>query len=196
MSLTLDAEYWNSRYSQKETGWDLGTVSTPLKQYLDQIENKKMRILIPGAGNAYEAGYAHRIGFSNLNVLDFSTVPINNFIDQFPDFPKSQIHQEDFFLHQGIYDLILEQTFFCSLDPSAREKYVSKMLELLKPEGKLIGVLFNREFGPEGPPFGGTMEEYRQLFSGKFNILKMEECHNSIPPRSGKEIFIMLQKPQ
>jgi thiopurine S-methyltransferase len=77
-----------------------------------------------------------------------------------------------------------------------REKYVSKMLELLKPGGKLVGVLFNREFEHTGPPFGVTLEEYLQLFSGKFNILKMEECYNSISPRNGKEIFVMLQKSQ
>jgi hypothetical protein len=97
MSFTLDKEFWNSRYLQKETGWDLGTVSKPLQQYLDQIEKKEKRILIPGAGNGYEAGYAFKMGFSNINILDFSATPIENFKKFFPDFPKSQIHQQDFF---------------------------------------------------------------------------------------------------
>jgi len=39
----------------------------------------------------------------------------------------------------------LEQTFFCSFKPENRDKYRDKILSLLKPDGKLVGVLFNRK---------------------------------------------------
>jgi SAM-dependent methyltransferase len=94
----------------------------------------------------------------------------------------------DFFEHKGQYDLILEQTFFCALDPSFRSKYVEHMHQLLKPAGNLVGVLFNKEF-EGGPPFGGSKEEYEQLFSKHLHIKKMEPCYNSIPPRKGSELF-------
>ena len=94
----------------------------------------------------------------------------------------------DFFEHKGQYDLILEQTFFCAIDPALRSCYVTKMHELLKPSGKLVGVLFNRSFDG-GPPFGGSKEEYEQLFSKHLHIKKMELCYNSILPRQGAEIF-------
>lgn len=49
----LDAHYWNERYQNSATGWDIGAVSTPLKEYIDQLDSKEIRILIPGCGNAY-----------------------------------------------------------------------------------------------------------------------------------------------
>ena len=78
------------------------------------------------------------------------------------------IHQ-DFFEHKGKYDLVLEQTFFCALDPAKRKDYVEKMYELITPKGKLAGVLFDREF-EGGPPFGGRKNEYENLFKTKFKI--------------------------
>ena len=55
-----------------------------------------------------------------------------------------RIVNENFFYHQGKYDLILEQTFFCALDPSLREKYVEKCYDLLNDDGKIAGVFFNK----------------------------------------------------
>jgi cyclopropane fatty-acyl-phospholipid synthase-like methyltransferase len=61
----------------------------------------------------------------------------------------------DFFDHQEKYDIIVEQTFFCALPPTMRQHYVSKMHSLLKSNGLLIGLLFNRSF-EKSPPFGGN----------------------------------------
>lgn len=58
----LDENFWSERYKLGLTGWDIGRPSSPLLQYLDQIENKSIRVLIPGAGNAYGADYTFRIG--------------------------------------------------------------------------------------------------------------------------------------
>ena len=190
----LDENYWSERYRNASTGWDIGFPSPPIVQYLDQIENKEVEILIPGAGNSYEAAYAFNKGFSKINVLDLSREPLNNFKKVNPDFPDPQLHHEDFFLHMHQYDLILEQTFFCAINPSLREKYVAKMHELLKPGGKLVGVLFNRHFDFQGPPFGGDKEEYQTLFSKKFKVECLETCYNSIPQRQNSEVFIMMKK--
>ena len=54
---TLDDQYWSERYSQNKTGWDIGYPSTPLKEYIDQVTDLDLNILIPGCGNAYEAEY-------------------------------------------------------------------------------------------------------------------------------------------
>ncbi len=190
----LDENYWSNRYKIGQTGWDIGYPSTPIVQYLDQIEKKEVEILIPGAGNGYEAIYAFKNGFENVNILDFSPEPLSRFKAKFPEFPISNIHLEDFFRHKKKYDLVLEQTFFCSLDPSLRSMYVEKVLELLKPGGELVGVLFNRKFEKDGPPFGGTITEYESLFGDKFEEVLMNDCYNSIPERKGSELFIKAKK--
>jgi SAM-dependent methyltransferase len=196
MSNILGEDYWTSRYQQNSIGWDVGEITKPLKQYLDQIDNYWLKILIPGSGNAYEAQYALNKGFLNTNILDISPLPLEKFQLINPDFPESQIHHCDFFAHEDQYDLIIEQTFFCALLPHRRSDYVKKMNNLLKPGGKLVGLLFNRHFEKSGPPFGGSEAEYRELFEKEFRILKMETCYNSIPPRQGQELFFILQKNQ
>lgn len=188
----LDNNYWTNRYVNKQTGWDLGEISPPLKIYIDNIRNKNLKILIPGAGNAHEAAYLFKLGFKNTYVLDISEYPLNEFKKRNPEFPSDQLLVEDFFLHQSNYDLIIEQTFFCAIPPYLRENYVTKMAELLNPTGKLIGLLFNTAFESEGPPFGGNINEYQNLFSSKFIIEKMEICPDSIKPRLGNELFFIV----
>ena len=70
---------------------------------------------------------------------------------------------------------------------------MKKMYQLLNPGGRLVGVLFNRSF-EGGPPFGGNLEEYEELFKEKFEIVKLEPCYNSIQPREGTEVFINVKK--
>lgn len=94
------------------------------------------------------------------------------------------------------FDLLLEQTLFCALDPTLRVEYARQAAKLLEPHGKLAGVLFNRTFENAGPPFGGTQEEYLECFKPYFQSIEMESCYNSIPPRQGTEIFVKMSKPK
>jgi thiopurine S-methyltransferase len=156
----FDGDYWTNRYKNNEIGWDLGTVSNPLKEYFNQLTNKDISILIPGAGNAYEAEYLFDNGFKNITIIDISAEPLQNIKKRIPGFPESKLIFGDFFNHQHQYDLIIEQTFFCALRPSLRQAYAKKMHQLLKNKGKLVGVLFNDELNSDKPPFGGNKEEY------------------------------------
>jgi SAM-dependent methyltransferase len=189
-------QFWNTRWQNRQTGWDLGQASPPITSYVDQLTDKNIAILIPGCGNAYEAAYLLEKGFTNVTLIDIAQFPVQQLCERFnPDTdPRIHILHGDFFEHVGSYDLILEQTFFCALDPSLRDAYVQKMASLLKPGGKLVGVLFNRDF-EGGPPFGGHIEEYRDHFAPHFHVNIMEPCHNSIAPRAGSEAFIQLEKP-
>jgi len=191
----LNEKYWSNRYLQKQTGWDIGTVANPLKEYFDQLKIKSCAILIPGAGNAYEAEYLVEHGFQNVFVCDLAQEPLDNLAKRCPKLDQKNLIKADFFdlspsEHQ--YDIIVEQTFFCALDPSLRKNYFVKMKELLKPGGKLIGLLFDCSF-EVSPPFGGTKEEYEKYFSGLFKVKKFELCYNSIAPRQGREIFMILE---
>lgn len=190
----LNAHYWDKRYKEGNTGWDIGSPSTPLKEYIDTLTDKNLKILIPGAGNAYEAEYLYQKGFNNTYIIDFSATALTNFKTRVPNFPESHIIQGDFFELNDFFDLIIEQTFFCALDPMMRPKYAEKMHFLLKENGILAGLLFNFPLTEEGPPFGGSKEEYLPYFLPYFAINIMEPAYNSIPPRKGKELFILLEK--
>jgi methyl halide transferase len=186
--------YWTNRYKIESTGWDLGVPSLPLKTYIDQLTDKSTRILIPGAGNAYEAEYLYELGFKNVFVMDISKIPLDNFKKRNPDFLANQLIETDFFEHQGSYDLILEQTFFCSFEPTQenRKKYGQKMAELLNPNGKLVGLWFDIPLVKNNfdkRPFGGNKTEYLTYLEPFFDCKTFKTCYNSIKPRENQELF-------
>ena len=195
MNRELNEEYWNNRYLQQQIGWDIGSVAPALKEYIDQLINKNISILIPGCGNAYEAAYLLQQGFKNVTLVDIAPAATAAVEDKLSTYINNglQIITGDFFDLKTTYDLILEQTFFCALDPTLRSAYVEKMVSLLNPDGKLVGLLFNRHF-EGGPPFGGSKLEYEELFTPKFNIQIMDTAHNSIGPRAGTELFVKMTK--
>lgn len=192
--MSLSAEYWNQQYQRNQIGWDMGYPSPPLVDYIDQLENKDLKILVPGAGNAWEVEYLWKKGFKNTMLLDFSKAAIQLFKHRVSDFPTENILEEDFFKHQGKYDLILEQTFFTSLVPDHREDYAFKMHELLQLKGKLAGLVFNHEFPFQGPPFGLAPQKFKDLLSPYFNFLVFQEAYNSIKPRKGREFFLIARR--
>lgn len=187
----LSAEYWNDRYKNDQAAWDIEMVSTPIKEYIDQLEDKDLKILIPGCGFGYEGEYLFKKGFKNVFLLDFSSEPLIEFKKRVPEFPDEQLLVADFFKFSGKFDLIFEQTLFCAIDPNLRPNYAKHIAELLNPGAKLVGVLFDKEF-PSGPPFGGSKEEYLAYFKPWFSEIYMEKCYNSIPPRKDSELFVKL----
>ena len=99
--------FWQSKYLETSTGWDLGRVSPPLKAYFDQLKDKEVKILIPGAGNAYEAEYLHEQGFTNVYVVDWASKALENLKLRMPSFPSKHLFVEDFFKIDRYFDLII-----------------------------------------------------------------------------------------
>ena len=192
--MDLNKNFWDLRYQNNEIGWDIGYISTPLKKYIDQLTDKNIKILIPGGGNSYEAEYLHNLDFKNVFVVDISPTALTNLKSRVPDFPKNHLINIDFFKLNNSFDLILEQTFFCALTPKLRDNYVLKMNQLLRPNGKLVGLLFNIPLNKDRPPFGGTKKEYLSYFKTYFKIEIMELSYNSISERTNIELFIKLIK--
>jgi SAM-dependent methyltransferase len=183
--------FWDDKWAAGATGWDLsGTISEEFLNYFNSITNKSASILIPGCGNAHEAVWLFEAGFKNVFLLDITAFPLRQFHKRNPHFPEANLLKVDFFDHHEQYDLVMEQTFFCAIDPSLREEYVKHLKQILIPGGKMAGLLFGVEFKEAGPPFGGTESEYRKLFEPQFDIIRLEHCTESIPPRAGRELFI------
>ncbi len=184
---------WNQKYLDEDTPWDIGNVSSPISGYFQNRCDFNQKILIPGAGNAYEAEWLWRNGFSNIWIIDIAQEPLSNFAKRNPDFPSSRLLCKNYFHLEDQFDLIIEQTFFCAIHPKYRKDYVEQSSALLKPNGKLVGLLFDFPL-ESGPPYGGSIQEYKALVKNKFKISIMERCYNSIAPRLGNELFIELIK--
>ena len=35
--MLLDKNFWNDKYVKSKTGWDVGEITTPLKEYFEQF---------------------------------------------------------------------------------------------------------------------------------------------------------------
>lgn len=186
--------YWSERYQNSDTSWNAKQITTPIKDYIDQLDDKCVRILIPGVGHGHELVYLHEQGFEDVTAVDIAPEPLMYIKNRLVDFPEEKLIQGDFFELTGQFDLILEQTFFCALDSSLRERYVRKVAELLSERGKLVGLLFDFPLEQNTPPFGGSQIEYERLFAKHLNIKKIERAYNSIKPRAGRELFIQIEK--
>lgn len=194
MMTILNQTYWEERYKNDQAPWDAGTITPPIKDYTDQLTDKTMRILVPGAGNGHEFEYLVQQGFDNAVMLDIAREPLENAAKRLPELDEKRLIHTDFFKHTGSYDLIIEQTFFCALPPELREAYVQRMYNLLATGGKLAGLLFDFPLTEEGPPFGGSREEYISLFSNLFKITMLHRAYNSIKPRADRELFFIFEK--
>jgi SAM-dependent methyltransferase len=194
----FNSAYWQGRYVSGRDGWDAHAVTPPLRAYFDQLDvAPQPRILIPGAGRAYEAEYLHQQGFREVFVADIAPEALEALAARVPDFPKEHLLLADFFALSAAepFDLIVEQTFFCALNPTLRPAYARQCAALLQSGGTLMGLLFDTDFGPvQEPPFGGSREEYREYFAPYFDFRHFETAHNSLKPRQGRELFICLKK--
>lgn len=193
MILRTDARYWSDRYAQGYTGWDIGYPSTPLRAYIDQISDPSTRILVPGAGYGHEVRYLVEAGYQHVTVVDIAPEPMEELKRRLPP-DAVRLITGDLFDHVGDYDLILEQTFFCAIDPSLREQYVAHSASVLRQGGLFAGVLFDRIFDKPGPPHGGSLEDYARLFDKHYAEVSITPCQNSIPERQGQECFIVARK--
>ncbi len=186
--LKLDSKYWNNRYLDKTHRWDIGYPSPAITNYFDKISDKTVRILIPGCGNAYEGEYLHQKGFTNITLLDISKETKKLFLARVPTFNCFEVG--DFFEIEGEFDYIIEQTFFCALNPKLRTKYAQKIKALLAKNGKLVGLMFEAELYKDHPPFGGNKLEYQKIFEPYFSSIEMNITSESIKERLGRELFI------
>ena len=123
----VNQAYWEERYHNHQTAWDIGAISPPMKSAIDQLafqypDKKDLNILIPGAGMGYEAIYLHQKGYTNVHVLDIAKKPLAEIALKCENFPEDHLQCTNFFdFQKEPFDMILEQTFFCAIPPNNRE---------------------------------------------------------------------------
>lgn len=191
MVSVANSQYWEHRYQEGTTRWDLGKASPPLVSLLNSPKAPKPgSVAVLGCGRGYDAMLFSEYGFDAIG-FDFAPLAIAEAttlaqVNQ----NSAQFVQRDIFNlaneFSGYFDYVIEHTCFCAIDPEKRPDYVKLVRQILQPEGELIGIFFTHSRSG-GPPFGITTEAIKQYFETDFEILSLVPVTNSVPERQGEE---------
>ena len=190
-------EDWQRHYDENDLGWDLGQVAPPFMNLLESNVIIPGKTLIPGCGRGHEVVYLAEKGF-DVTAVDYSMGAVDYLrqVVQQRELDSKILHNDFFELnstHDGIYDLLIEQTFFCAISPNERTLYVGTVARVLKSGGMLAGLFYNT--GQEGgPPFNTTEEDIIKHFSELFEIRDLAKAKNSAKQRKDKELLAILIK--
>ena len=172
-------EFWDVRYRAGQTPWDFHGVPAALKAFLKTSQAGS--VLIPGCGAAYEVRAFHEAGWK-VTAIDFSPGAVERARSELGAL-ASRVVQADFFTHDlgsRHFEVIYERTFLCAMPPDLWPAYINRMAQLLRPDGKLVGIfLYGEQHDP--PPYPLTPEKAHELFEGKFSLMKTSPVSDSLP---------------
>jgi SAM-dependent methyltransferase len=158
------------------------------------------RILSPGCGTGSDALALVKQGGQVLAV-DWSPAAIREIRERYNQISllkgTLEVQSGDFFeMDPRPVDLVVEHTFFCAIDPTARPRYVERASSWLISGGYLVGNFFvlsdeqalslpALSLAPsgEGPPFATTVAELRHLLASQFEEVLLRPASTSEPER-------------
>lgn len=188
MQIQLNSDYWEERYQEGRTGWDLGVPAPAFVGLLNLGQAPRPgRIAVLGSGRGHDALLFAEKGFDVVG-FDFAPSAIaaatqaaqqRNLTAQF--FQRNIFELVPEFAH--CFDYVLEHTCFCAIAPEQRSEYVKLVHALLRPDGELIALFWAHNMSG-GPPFGVTVDELQELFMPYFEFLSFEQADNSVANRS------------
>jgi len=196
-SALSDADYWNQIYqSMPKPNWDLGEASLAFQDMLPRLKLPKSRILVLGCGEGHDAALFANAGHV-VTAVDFSAEAIQKAQQNYGHLENLTFIKDDIFNlpHEWNYsfDLIIEHTCFCAIEPHRRISLVKLWRRLLHEEGQLMAVFFAM-LKRAGPPYGSSEWEIRELLKNNFQFLFWGRWNKSIPKRQGVELFVLAKK--
>jgi SAM-dependent methyltransferase len=91
------------------------------------------------------------------------------------------------------YQLVLEHTCFCAIDPTRRADYARVVADVLEPGGTFVA-LFWLHGRPGGPPFTTSNAEIDSLFAADFEVVERETPGDSVATRMGQELLVTYRR--
>lgn len=191
------AGFWNARYLAGDTGWDKGRVSPPIARMVDEGLVRPGRVVALGSGPGWEALHLARRGFE-VTAVDFAPEACRRLSERAAKAGLTvRVLEADLFelahAWSGAFELVLEHTCFCAIDPTRRGDYVRTVSSLLVPGGRLFG-LFYAHGRDGGPPFTTSEAELREAFTPAFTFERLVRAPDSLPGRAGEELEAVLRR--
>ena len=159
-------EFWEKRYSDNNIPWDTETTTPALINSINHSSSKKIAIL--GCGYSKDSIFLAKKNHSVYSI-DFAAKPI----DYLNDIKKRESLdtlfpiQKDIFEtkseYSNFFDIVLEYTCFCAIDPQRRIEYINSVNRILNKNGQFIALFFpierREKDSDKGPPFYVNLDE-------------------------------------
>lgn len=195
--------FWELRYEARDTGWDLGAPAPPLVAWFEggRAPSPPARVLVPGCGKGNDALYLAQRGYSVVAV-DFATQAVETLRRRrrnlwIPAERCRALRADVLRLPvklSSAFDLLVEHTCYCAIDPAERDAYVRMAAQVLVPGGTFVGLFYPFRAGTPGPPFPVGEEEIQNRFAGAFEIETFEVPVNSVERRRGEERLVVMRR--
>ncbi len=193
-------DYWEEIYQAGRAGWDLGGPTPAMHRVLESGEIPTGRLIVLGAGRGHDARDFARHGFT-VTAVDFASEAVAAMRELSDPSAPTDIVQADIFSlpaeldHQ--FDVVLEYTCFCAINPARRAEYADVVARLVKPGGMYLALLFPLDHHAGGPPFAVSIDEALTLFrKRKFRLKRREVPDDSVWQRHGLEELLIYKVPK
>ena len=193
------SKFWQDKYLNNNTKWDIGAPTPILVNYL---KNNSIigKVCVLGCGNGHDAIEFSKFG-NNVYAVDFAKHPLENLKKNALSFDLSIncVNKDIFDLkaeYPNYFDMIYEYTCFCAIDPDRREEYFDVVCSTLKKNGLLFAIFIplDKEPSDDGPPFGVNIDSILSMTNGKFEVIENTFSDLSIEPRFNREKLVILRK--
>jgi hypothetical protein len=164
-----------------------------LREFVARAAHAERRVLIPGCGSAYEAGWLDAQRF-DVTAIDYALGAIERANSVLPpDVAARVLRHADFFAFEAApFDWVYERAFLPALPPAVWPRWAARLRQLLAPAGEVIGLFFVDAVLPEprrGPPFVTTRPELDALLAAWFECVEDRPipATDSLPVFAGRE---------
>ncbi len=198
-----NSEYWQRRYCEQQDGWDLGKPAPPLAFFFESahMPMAPARAVVPGCGRGYEVLRLAKLGYHAVGV-DFADAAIDaaRGAAETQQFETATFVHTDFFHfaaqpeNQESFDIAVEHTCYCAIDPKRRDAYLDALLRIMRPGGLFVGLFWACGLAG-GPPFTTDRAELENRFLSKLIDGGIEEARDSVSPRAGAEFLLWGYRP-
>lgn len=153
--------------------------------HLDTIERVN-RVLVVGGGTGQILKHKAFQKAASIDYVELSAKMIQRAEKYTSALPQINVIQKDFFEHEGQYDLIICNFFLDCLDETHLSLAVSKLKNMLQPNGRLLVTDFKRTSRFSNRLLTRTMLLFFRVFSG-LQTKKLQDIPNAIEQSFVKE---------
>ena len=200
MKSVSNPKFWNKRYLENNTKWDIGTSTPILIDYLKKKKDQIGKVCVLGCGNGYDALEFSLYG-NDVFAVDFAEEPLKNLKSRSnkKNLVINLVNEDIFNLskrYNNFFDLVYEYTCFCAIEPLRREEYFDVVYKILRKGGLLFAIFIplDKDLSEDGPPFGVDIKQIISQTSKKFKIIENRFSSLSIEPRKDREKLLILKK--